>query len=756
MVMFPSVVTTLRIGRPRSLAALEKALQADKRLILVAQRDAETDEPSPEDLYDVGVIAEIRATPGESPEGVRMLVAGGIERCRIFEFVQQVPYIAAKVQPLPEPKDQVPPVLRHKLKQLYVAGAEEKQRALLLAALPESVGLDDIIAYSLDLPVEDKQRLLAEPSAVNRCRMLVPLLEVQGEIARKGETFWKETLKGVTDRDREQYLREQQEEVEHELEELTGRHAEAGELRQRLAKADLPEEARQEADRELSRLSRMTPGEPEYGVAEDYLDWMLSLPWHESTGGVVDLQRAREVLDRDHYDRAEVKDRVLEYLSVRKLSSGREGALLCFVGAPGVGKTSMGRSIAEATGRRFYRVSLGGVDDEAEIRGHRRTYVGALPGSIIRALRRIGVNNPVIMLDEVDKLASGLRGDPTAALLEVLDPEQNKAFVDNYLSVPFDLSHIMFIGTANTTDTIPPPLLDRLEVIELPGYTTGEKIAIARQYLVPKQLEATGLKREAVEIADDALDLLVEEYTRESGVRSLERQIASICRKLAKEQMGGSYHYQRVDAQRTVELLGPPLYFPERSEKLGRPGVCPTLAVSSLGAGLLLVEVLRVEGSGKLVVTGRVGAVLRESASLVLSFWESRAGQYGLAPGVFDKSDFHVHFPGAERPKEGTSAGLAIALAFISLLRETAVPDGMAAIGEVTLHGRMLPVDRMAERLAAAQRAGVTHVIVPERNRPDIEGTRDLVLPSDLKVSYVKTLDEAVRVALPSAQPSVH
>jgi ATP-dependent Lon protease len=759
MVMFPGVITSLRIGRPRSLAAVEKAMSGDRRLALVAQREAQVPEPSPEEMYDVGVIGDINAARHLPDENVTVLAVTGVERCRIAECVQQVPYIAARAQPLPEAEEEVPEPLREQVRRLYAAGGEEQERLRLLEALPPSVDLADIIAFHLDIPVADKQRLLAEPSPLNRCRMIVPVLEVEAQIAQAGRSIWTRSREEVGEKGRAAYLRSRKGEIERELRELTGRGAESEELRQRLEKAQLPDEARQEAERELARLSRMTVGEPEYGVAEDFLDWLLSLPWHQSTEAAVDLSRARQVLDRDHYDRAEVKERILEYLSVRKLNPSQEGALLCFVGAPGVGKTSMGRSIAEATGRKFYRVSLGGVDDEAEIRGHRRTYLGALPGCIIRALRRVGVNNPVLLLDELDKLGSGLRGDPTAALLEALDPAQNKTFVDNYVSVPFDLSRIMFIGTANITDTIPPPLLDRLEVIELSGYTTEEKIAIARHHLVPKQLPAAGLKDQLLEVDDDALELLVEQYTREAGVRNLERQIASVCRKLAKEQMGGAYRYRNVDRERVLDLLGPPPYHPERSDRADRPGVCPTLAVSWLGAGLMMVEVAAVEGTGKLIVTGRAGEVLRQGASLAYSFWKSRAEGLGLDASRFRKLDFHVHFPGGESPKEGSSAGLAVALGFASFLKDTPLPEGLAALGHITLHGRVLPVDRLIERLAAAQRAGIGHVLVPERNRADVEAPHDFGLPPDLKVTYVGTVVEAVQAALPRAfagQEAVH
>jgi ATP-dependent Lon protease len=753
VVVFPGVVTRLRVGRPRSVAALARAREGDGRLALVTQRRAEVDEPLPEDLYEVGVISEVRTADGEDEEGVQVVVAGGVERCRILEYVRQAPHIAVAVEPLPDTDTDVPDDLVTRVTRLYAGGQEGQEgqvRALLLDALPEDARLDYVIAAQLGLPVEEQQRFLAERSRLGRYRMLVPLLEMAGEIARVGDQIWSRSRQRVGAPQRERYLRDRKAEVERQLKELSGEGVEVEELRRRIEEADLPGEALREAERELDRLGRMVPGQPEYAVAEDYLDWLLALPWHECTEATTDLHRAREVLDRDHYDRAEVKDRILEYLSVRKLNPAREGALLCLVGPPGVGKTSMGRAIAEATGRKFYRVSLGGIRDEAEIRGHRRTYLGSLPGCIIRALRRVGVNNPVLMLDEVDKLGGGMRGDPTGALLEVLDPEQNRAFMDNYIAVPFDLSRVMFIGTGNTSETIAPTLLDRLEVIELPGYTTEEKVAIARQYLVPKRAEAAGLGSGRLHIEPDALELLVERHTREAGVRNLERQIAAVCRKLARESLGAEVRYRHVDRARVEDLLGPPPYHRERLEKLGKPGVCPTLTISEAGAGLLLVEILRVTGEGKLIVTGRVGEVLRESASLAFGFWRARAERFGLEATVFRQSDFHVHFPGGGRAREGTAAGLPMALAFASLLSGACLPEGTAALGEITLHGRVLPVRHLPERVAAAERVGLTRVLLPERNRADVAGARDLELPAELELTYVSTVEEAVRAALPA------
>ena len=743
IVMFPGVITGIRIGRPRSVEALRRAKEADGRLVLVAQKDYTVDTPEPEDLYDVGVIGRIRRISEDESSGTYNALVEGQERCRVEGFAEEEACIVARVREVPDEPEEAPADLQHRVEKLFAASGGPAEAFSEMSAMPGFRG-DYFIAFALDLPVESKQRLLEETDAEERYRMLVPVLNREKQIADAGERLKRDLDVGLDEEERRKYLEDKRRRTERQLAELTGEEDNAAELRRRLEEADLTEEAWQEAERELSRLSRMSASSPEFGLVTDYLEWLAELPWNQSTDASVDLQEARRILDRDHYDREEVKERILEYLSVRKLRPESEGAFLCLVGAPGVGKTSMGRSVAEATGRKFCRISLGGIRDEADIRGHRHTYIGALPGRIIRALRDAGVNNPVLMLDEVDKVQPGIRGNPASALLEVMDPEQNSEFVDNYLAVPFDLSRIMFIGTANTTKTIPPVLLDRLEVIELAGYSTDEKLQIASQYLVPKQLSAAGMEDEDVEFGDEALERIIDSYTREAGVRSLERQIGAICRKLARERVGGSWCYQSVTPERVADLLGPPRYRRETAERGLRPGICPTLAVSPAGGRLLTVEVDRVPGEGKLIVTGRAREALQESAQIAFSFCKSRAERLGWASEDFNRSDFHVHFPASAATSETASVGLPIVLAFASVLRGTPVPDGTAALGEITLSGRLRKVESLPERLAAANRAEIDRLVLPELNRPDIEEYLRSRPAPQAQLTYVSSTGEAI------------
>ncbi|MFO8006795.1 MAG: endopeptidase La [Candidatus Brocadiia bacterium] len=753
LVMFPGVITAVRVGRPRSVAALRASQQGGGVVVLVAQRQAAVEQPALADLYTVGVKANVRQIGESAEDEVLNVLLEGATRCRIEAIEASDPYMSARVMAVPEPQQEVPAKLRREVERLVASGPESARALVQMESLLGSFDLGYAVAFGLSLTVEDKQQILEEPDPVNRYRMLIPVLRTEQQIAAAGRRIREDAQKSVSEQGRRQYLAERKRELESSLAELTGEQDDLSQLRQRLDDAELPEEARREAERELARLANMPPGSPEFSVARDYLDWLAELPWHERTDASVDMSEAREILDRDHYDREEVKERIVEYLSVRQLNPQREGALLCFVGAPGVGKTSLGRSIAEATGRRFRRVSLGGVRDEAQIRGHRRTYIGAMPGRIIRVLHDVGVRNPVMMLDELDKLHSGLTGDPVSALLEALDPEQNATFVDNYLGVAFDLSDVMFIGTANTTETIPPPLLDRLEVIELPGYSPEEKLCIARQYLVPEQVAEAGLEPDRIAIEDEALELLIEGYTREAGVRNLERRIAALCRKVARRHLGGSLCYEHIDTARVHDLLGPAQHRPKRHVRASRPGVCATLAVGPAGGELMWVEVDRTIGGGKLIVTGRAGEALCETATLAHQFWRNRAADFGVNPDLLQESDFHVHLPGGAVPKEGTASGLAIALGFASVLCGTAVPEGVAAVGEITLHGYTRDVANLRERLAAARRAGTRRVVLPERSRTAAEHAARKAPLEGLELRYVKRVAEAVRELFPQMQP---
>jgi ATP-dependent Lon protease len=747
VVVFPGVAAGLRVGRPKSVAALVQARRREGRLLLVAQRRAEEDEPGPGGLYEVGVAARVvRASEG-SPRGVYDVLVEGLARCRILECVQRDPYMAVRVEALPDTGGAAPAELRRRVHRLHASGPGAEG----VDGRAEAANLDYVAAFALKLPVADKQALLEERDALTRYRMLLPVLEAERRVRDASERLRREGRHALTEEERRRYLVDRRQEVEDELARLTGGGDGLVELRRRVEQAGLPDEVRAEADRELDRLSRTPPVSPEFAVATDHLEWLADLPWSRSVGAEIDLERARAILDRDHYGRENLKERVIEHLSVLRLRPESQGAVLCLVGAPGTGKTSMGRSIAEATGRAFGRVALGGMRDEAQIRGHRRTYIGALPGRIIRALRDAGARNPVLMLDEVDKLQTGWAGDPVSALLEVLDPEQNTAFVDNYLGVPFDLSDVMFVATGNTTRTVPGVLLDRLEVIELPGYWVEEKIAIARCHLVPKQLLATGLGVGSVEFADGALELLAEGYTRESGVRSLERKIASVCRKIARERVGTSGYRDYVDAPRLKTRLGPPDWRGGRGVRPGGPGVCPTLSVSPTGGSVVFVEVSCASGTGRLRVTGRAGQVLQEAARLALSYWLSRPQEVGMESEQMAGLDFHVHLSGPDAPADGAWAGLPIALAMACCLLSVTVPDGTAVCGEITLRGHVRTVDRVAERLAAAQRAGCRTVVLPEQCRAEVETASRTRGLQGLSVWYVRSVAEGLSLVMPGA-----
>ncbi|RMF32216.1 MAG: endopeptidase La, partial [Chloroflexi bacterium] len=686
------------------------------------------------------------------PDGNLQLLLQGLARVQIKRLIHVEPYPLAEVAIF---YDQVKPSIELEglarsalgLFQEVVNLAPYLPNELALAAanVPEPGTLADFIAANLNLKPDERQEILDTLDVVERLKKVTSFLSREKEILEIGRKAQQEMAKTQ----REYFLRQQLEAIRRELGEVDEREAEINELRQRLEEANLPEEARKEAERELDRLSRMPPAAAEAVVARTYLDWVLSLPWNVSTEDNLDLGRARRVLDEDHYDLDKVKERILEYLAVRKLRPQAKGPILCFVGPPGVGKTSLGQSIARALGRQFVRIALGGTRDEAEIRGHRRTYIGALPGRIIQGLRRAGSNNPVFMLDEVDKLSVGFQGDPAAALLEVLDPEQNHAFVDHYLDVPFDLSRVLFICTANVTDTIPPALLDRMEVLDLPGYTEEEKLRIAQRYLVPRQIEESGLTPEQLTIEEGALRRLIREYTREAGVRNLERWIGAIARKIARQVAEGESGPFVVRAEDLDDLLEPPRYRPEAPLGEDEVGVATGLAWTPSGGEVLFVEAALVPGKGHLILTGHLGEVMQESAKAALTYARSRAADLGVAEDFYEKYDVHIHVPAGAIPKDGPSAGITIATALISALTKRPVRKRVAMTGEITLRGRILPVGGIKEKVLAAQRAGVHTVLLPEENERDL---RDVPASAReaLRFHFVSHMDDVLPLALHS------
>jgi len=755
MVAYPGLVAPLGIGRPSSLSALQAAIDANSELVLVTQHAAGQEAPSPDDLFTVGVACKIKAVESHEGQPQKTIIAEGQWRCIIEGYAQTEPHFEVQVRHLADIHEAVPADLSHRVATALETVLIERARAgeqTLVSQASDKASPEFIAMGILDVPVQAKQSFLEERSPLGRHRTALDLLVRELQVSRLAEQLRDTGSEPEQKRREGKLLRNRKEEIEKELSDLGSSDEDLDELRVQLAAAALPEEARAEATRELSRLKTIPHVSPEYVITETYLKWLAELPWSKATETKIDLDAARRILDEDHYDREDVKERIIEQLAVEVLKPGR-GVLLCFVGPPGVGKTSFGRSIARATGRVFHRISLGGVRDEAEIRGHRRTYVGALPGRIIRALRTVGVNNPIFMLDELDKLTVGLYGDPAAALFEVLDPEQNVEFEDHYLGVPFDLSRIMFIGTANTLDTIPSSLLDRLEVIEMSGYTDEEKVQIAVRHLVPKQIERNGLTGEQIGIGEDTVRALVSDYTREAGVRSLERSIAALCRKVARELDEAAGDLRNVSPDDLSEMLGAPPHFAGRAEAEVRPGLCNTIGMSPTGAEVLQVEVSRVPGAGKLLVTGRVGDVMRESARIAFTFLQASAERYGLTVEEIRSHDHHLHFPRADVSKEGSGAGLAMLGAFVSASTGKSLPSDVAVLGELTLRGLVLETKQIGDKLSAAQRAGITKVILPERNRKDLAAMQESKAPG-LEVVYCTTADEALRELLPEAAPA--
>ncbi|HEY7621460.1 MAG TPA: endopeptidase La [Solirubrobacteraceae bacterium] len=758
-VPLPDTLTPLAVGQERSVQLVNDVLRGDRMLVMVASREPEIEAPGPTQLYSVGVVGAI-ARMIKVPDGtIRILVQGG-QRVRIDEWVRETPYLVANVSELPdiEPTESAElEALMRNVQQTFSSIVESnpylpEELQLAIANIDDPSALSHLIAGSLRLKSEEKQALLEEADVGRRLRRLVDILARELEVISIGSEIQSQVQSEIDKSQREFVLRQQLEAIRKELGEFDESAAEAGELREQLDAIALPEDVRRQADRELKRLEALPPQAAEHGVIRTYLEWIATLPWDKATEDNLDLVHARAVLDEDHYDIDQVKERILEFLAVRKLKPDARGSILCFIGPPGVGKTSLGRSIARALGREFERISAGGVRDEAEIRGHRRTYIGAMPGTIIRALRDAGSNNPLFMIDEIDKMGADWRGDPSSAMLEVLDPEQNATFRDHYLDVPFDLSNVMFITTGNTLDTIPGPLRDRMEVIQLAGYTEEEKLEIAKRYLVPRQIERNGLKRSWVSFTDRALRAIIRDYTREAGVRNLEREIGTICRKIAREVAeanGRPSKRASISEARARELLGKRRFFSETKRRTRQPGVATGLAWTPAGGDVLFVEATAFPGKARLTITGQLGDVMRESAQAALSYVRGHHAE--VAPGLgedwFAEHDIHIHIPAGAIPKDGPSAGVTMATALVSLLSARPVRDDVAMTGEITLTGQVLPIGGLKEKALAAQRSGIRVVIAPALNESDTDEIPEH-LRRDLDFVFVEEIGQVLDVAL--------
>ena len=759
VVIYPFMVTPLVIQREVSVAAVNAAAAGNRVLGLVLQRDGEASLPRPNDLYDMGTAAVILQMQ-RTPEGVVHVFVQGITRVRIAEWTQESPFLRARVEKHDDPTEKPLEIqaqmhnLLNMFQRIVTLTPQLPDEAYAMASTVEEPGkLADFVAFSLDVKLEQKQEVLEILDVRERLQRVTELANEQLSVLELTSKIQEETHKEMDKAQREYFLRQQLKQIQEELGEGDERTAEVNELRQKIEEAKMPEEARKAADRELDRLSRIPPISPEYTVSRNYLDWLVALPWSVETEDVIDLHATQRVLDEDHYDLKDAKERIVEYLAVRKLRAATvmerdmKGPILCFVGPPGVGKTSLAQSIARALGRKLVRMSLGGVRDEAEIRGHRRTYIGSLPGRIIQGLRNAGTNNPVYVLDEVDKLGMDFRGDPSSALLEVLDPEQNNTFVDHYLEVPFDLSRVMFICTANMMDTVPPPLQDRMEVLRLPGYTQEEKLAIAERYLLPRQLRENGLTTEHLEMTGDTLSKIIADYTREAGVRNLEREIGSVCRKVARRVAEGATEKVVVTPDNVGEFLGPPKFFSEVADIKDRVGVANGLAWTPVGGEVLFIETAKMPGKGSLTLTGQLGDVMQESARTALSYLRAHAEECGFPKGFFDKHDIHVHVPAGAIPKDGPSAGVAMTTALASLISGHPARHDVAMTGEITLTGRVLPIGGVKEKVLAAKQADIHTVILPEHNRKDMNDVPESAR-KDMEFVFAKDISEVLKVAL--------
>ncbi len=758
-VLFPSVVAPITISRPKSIAAAQQALREQRPIGIFLQRNPELDDPGPDDLYRIGTVANI-VRYITAPDETHHIICQGVQRARILDFLPGTPFPAARVLHIPEPaitsaeiEARFLNLQRQAVEAIQLLPQAPPELVAVFQSTTSPAALADLTTSYMDIKPQDKQEILETIDLSQRMEKVSRHLAERLEVLRLTNEIGQKTKAVFDERQREAILREQMATIQRQLGEGDGKAQEVAELNETIAKAQMPPEAESQARKEVRRYERMPEAAAEAGMVRSYLDWLIELPWGLPPEKTIDIPEARRILDEDHYGLEKIKSRIIEYLAVRKLAPQGKAPILCFVGPPGVGKTSLGQSIARAMDRPFVRVSLGGVHDEAEIRGHRRTYIGALPGNIIQAIKKAGARNCVMMLDEIDKMGRGIQGDPSAAMLEVLDPEQNSTFRDNYLGVPFDLSRVVFIATANMLDTIPGPLQDRMEIISLPGYTEDEKLEIGRRYLVRRQREANGLNPEQAEIEVEALRLIIRGYTREAGVRSLEREIGRAFRHAAVQIAEGSSNKVTITTSDLTAVLGPPRFENEIAMRTSVPGVATGLAWTPVGGDILFIEATRIPGKGALILTGQLGDVMRESAQAALTLAKSRAAQLGIDPAIFERNDIHVHVPAGATPKDGPSAGVAMFTALASLLTNRTVRSDTAMTGEISLRGLVLPVGGIKEKVVAAAAAGLARVMLPARNRRDFDeipqGARD-----KLQFVWLERVDDAIAEALEESSPA--
>ena len=760
VVVYPYMILPLFVGREISISAVDYALSKDRMIFLATQRDVGDEDPAPEAIYEVGTVAMIMRML-KLPDGRVKILVQGLTKARITEYLAEKPFYSVRIDRIVEPALQENTLeaealirtVKEELGKIVALGkAVSPEVMVIVENMQEPGSLADLVASNIGLKVEEAQGLLEVIDPLERLKRVNDLLNKESELLNMQARIQSAAKEEMGKSQREYYLREQLRAIQQELGETDARSEEIAELRKSIESAKMPQPVEKEALKQLGRLEQMHPDAAEAGMLRTFLDWMVDIPWGKSTKDSLEINRASEILNEDHYFLEKVKERILEFLAVRKLKKKMKGPILCFVGPPGVGKTSLGKSIARAMGRKFVRISLGGVRDEAEIRGHRRTYVGALPGRIIQGLKQAGSNNPVFMLDELDKLGSDFRGDPSSALLEVLDPEQNNSFSDHYINLPFNLSNVMFIATANQMDTIPGPLRDRMEVINLSGYTEEEKLGIAKRYLVPRQVKENGITEDIVTFSDEALRTVISKYTREAGLRNLEREVGSICRKVARKVAEGKGEHFTISAGTVAKYLGPPKFLREEEMEKNEVGVVTGLAWTPVGGEVLFVEATVMKGKGALTLTGQLGDVMKESVQAALSYIRSKTADFDIAEDFNSTTDIHVHVPAGAIPKDGPSAGVTMATALVSALTKIPVRKEVAMTGEITLRGKVLPIGGLKEKILAAARLGVTTVVIPVQNQKDLEDVPKTILKK-LKIVPASNIDEVLAVALETYPP---